>query len=80
MLHWRSGPCDVCGRAAEACVCPECPVCRVMGNPTCYADAGTSGSHGLRRSDAQLQALWIGEARAAEDERIFLKKDLSPQE
>jgi hypothetical protein len=51
-----------------------------MGNPICYADAGTSGSHGLRRSDAQLQALWIGEARAAEDERIFLGKDLSPQE
>lgn len=28
--------CDVCGRDAGDCICPECPVCHVQGDPACY--------------------------------------------
>jgi hypothetical protein len=28
-------PCQICGEWAEDCVCPECPVCRMYGNPEC---------------------------------------------
>lgn len=30
------GPCECCGRAAEECICPECPDCSRTGDPGCY--------------------------------------------
>ena len=30
------GPCDVCGQDVDHCICPECPVCRGVGDPICY--------------------------------------------
>lgn len=29
-------PCDVCYRDPAACICPECPTCKVNGEPRCY--------------------------------------------
>lgn len=46
------GPCDVCGLSASDCVCPECPVCNVQGDPSCYPSLGI-GQHGLRLGKAQ---------------------------
>jgi hypothetical protein len=53
-------PCDVCGKWADDCICPECPVCGEYGNPACYAADGDflpdpQRTHGLTRSDAQVR-------------------------
>ena len=29
-------PCQVCGQFESHCICPECPVCEAIGDPTCY--------------------------------------------
>jgi hypothetical protein len=29
--------CEVCGKYADDCICPECPVCGEHGNAACYA-------------------------------------------
>lgn len=34
--------CDVCEKPVDRCKCPECPVCRVHGNPKCYEYHGLS--------------------------------------
>lgn len=28
--------CDTCGKNADVCICPECPVCHETGNRFCY--------------------------------------------
>ena len=30
------GPCAVCHKPVDDCVCPECPVCHSNGDPACY--------------------------------------------
>lgn len=42
------GPCDVCGRSVDDCICPECPVCQTHGDPACYEN------HGLTRTQEQI--------------------------
>ncbi len=39
--------CDICGIEAGACICPECPICTVQGDPRCIRD------HGLVIPDAK---------------------------
>lgn len=34
--HFDPGQCECCGRHADDCICPECPVCGQAGNPYCY--------------------------------------------
>jgi hypothetical protein len=46
------GPCDVCGKPCDYCICPECGVCGEQGNPLCYDDHGDP-HHGLTRSAEQ---------------------------
>lgn len=41
----EDGPCQVCGRYPDDCLCPRCPVCSVIGDPSCYGPGG----HGLGR-------------------------------
>lgn len=43
--------CAVCGLDVDNCICPECPVCGVIGCPMCYED------HGMFRSNAQIESL-----------------------
>jgi hypothetical protein len=62
------GPCDVCGKSVDDCICPECPVCHSNGDPDCYV------KHGLEKSDEQVESLAkaLAEqeaANAAEDEK-----------
>ena len=56
-------PCAVCGQGINDCICPECPVCEVQGNPLCY-----DGPHGMKRSPEQKRLLakyqdWLEEER-----------------
>ena len=44
------GPCDVCGRSVDDCICPECPECGSCGDPVCY------DAHGLIRTDEQVES------------------------
>jgi hypothetical protein len=30
------GPCAVCHKPVDACVCHDCPVCGELGRPECY--------------------------------------------
>ena len=32
--------CDVCGHDPDCCTCPECPVCCITGDPSCYENHG----------------------------------------
>lgn len=62
---YDEGPCDVCGRPIDLCICPECPTCHAHGDPACY-DGGTAGfdfatnrpikypSHNMTRSAFQI--------------------------
>lgn len=46
----EEGPCAVCGKSVDACVCAECATCGEVGNPRCYA---TRGGHGMRLTREQ---------------------------
>jgi len=46
------GPCDVCGSDLDACCCPACPTCHVVGRPSCYGPAG----HGLTLTAEQRES------------------------
>jgi len=55
------GPCEVCGKATDDCICPECPVCENIGDITCYEN-----HHGMTRTKAQIDSLSNAEAGWAE--------------
>lgn len=46
--------CQVCG-TMDDCICPECPVCGVPGEPDCYKPE-TDGGHGLEKTEEQIQS------------------------
>lgn len=48
----NDGWCEICKRCGDACVCPECKVCGVHGDPRCYVQ------HGMELNEAQR---WPGE-------------------
>ena len=37
--------CDVCGKDAYDCDCPECPACGAQGDPACYTEHGLEPAH-----------------------------------
>jgi|SRR6516225_285799 hypothetical protein len=45
------GPCAVCGKDMDHCVCPECKVCGSCGDPNCYK---REGGHDLKLSLEQI--------------------------
>lgn len=57
----ESGPCGVCFKLDDACICPECPVCETIGDPKCYQ------GHGLERSLDQRISAAEFYVRRAED-------------
>ena len=63
----EEGPCEICGRFSVDCICPECPTCECVGDPTCYKE------HGLVRTKEQIDSLanaesqWEQEAREDEE-------------
>lgn len=69
-------PCDVCGMDCYSCVCPECHICGVSGDPLCYE------YHGLVRSQAQIDgmaALEEQERQRAEADRAEAEHWADPQ-
>ena len=54
------GPCAVCGRGDDDCICPECPVCGSYGDPLCYEEGV------LIRSQEQVDSRTEYEKREAE--------------
>jgi hypothetical protein len=51
-------PCEVCGGHPDICICPECPVCHVVGDPACY-DPARKDRHGLVRNQDQIEGMAI---------------------
>jgi hypothetical protein len=55
--------CPVCGRSADAspaaggCICPECPVCSCVGDPTCYSAGHLALSPEQEASRLAIEAL-----------------------
>ena len=54
-LPWDSpnNICDVCGKQADSCCCPECEHCGEHGKPECY-DGGSPHFHYLVRNAEQI--------------------------
>lgn len=71
------GPCNVCGQRLDECICPECPLCGDVGDPSCYIDYDEDITwtrtdmpkppHGLVRSFAQVALLAEAERQWAGD-------------
>jgi hypothetical protein len=62
--------CDVCFRATDDCICPECPHCGEIGNLECYVP-GPAGLGHLRLSGAQHES----RAMALEQQRRQAEAD-----
>ena len=51
------GPCDVCRKPVDLCICPECCVCGGQGDLRCYDGGYPDGMlHGLKRSQQQIDS------------------------
>jgi len=50
------GPCDVCKKAVDDCICDECPTCEAQGDPKCFRE------HGLRLTREQVVSRLEAEA------------------
>lgn len=57
------GPCEVCGKNIDNCICPECPECGEVGRPECYEN------HGLHMSLEQTESKEIEDAKINEQLR-----------
>lgn len=73
-------PCDVCGNTLETsaggCICQECHICGVAGDPLCYE------YHGLIRTQAQIDGRLALEAeyqKQAEADRAEAEYWTDPQ-
>ena len=56
-------PCEICGEDVDDCICPECPECFTVGDPSCYE------KHGLVRTKEQIASLQKREQQWAEDHK-----------
>ena len=56
--YGQEGPCAVCRKSVDMCICPECGVCEAQGDPKCYTE------HNLKLDRAQ--AISRQEARIAQ--------------
>lgn len=50
-------PCSMCGKWPDDCICPECPVCHVHGDPSCYVQSESNTAHGLLPNCEQITSL-----------------------
>ena len=63
--------CQVCHMHEDECVCPECPKCGEIGNPSCYTPEGC----GIMFNDEQVKAreeYRIEQEQVVEMEKQFL--------
>lgn len=63
------GPCEVCGRFVDDCICPECPVCQAVGDPDCY------DQHGMLRTAEQIASMQHAKAMQADEIQQELESD-----
>lgn len=64
----QEGPCEVCGKGCDDCICPECDLCGSQGDPDCYDPYQfRPGFHGLFRTQAQIDSLADAEVMWAAD-------------
>ena len=77
-LEKNCGPCEICGREGDSCICPECPVCHDFGNEKCYVrpGRGVMGCHNMMLTKEQLISKQECQIKIAEenlsDERAYL--------
>jgi hypothetical protein len=64
-------PCEVCGRFADDCICPECRECEVIGAPKCYEQ------HGMVRNQEQIDSLAKNQAQWDADNEAMNKREFS---
>ena len=64
-------PCGVCGNDFDHCICPDCLMCGIAGDPECYGITG----HGLFLTIEQAESL-----AAKEDEWDNANTDILNQE
>lgn len=64
-------PCQCCGGdpEGESCICPECPVCEVFGDPDCYREHGLTYTFSQLRGQAVME--WINQREAAAEEAYW---------
>lgn len=67
------GPCAICGKSVDDCICPECPVCHVNGRPECYAEHGLTLTDEQRRGQQELaeQRRHDAEADALAEQQMY---------
>ena len=66
-------PCEVCGKMADDCICPECPVCGEKGSYTCYT---ANSECGLVRTQEQIDSYDEFETYSAEyDVEPYIHRD-----
>ena len=58
------GPCLVCGKPIDECICAECPECEEQGNPECYKSHGMVMTDEQKESMAATEASWMKQAQA----------------
>lgn len=62
----QEGPCEVCGKGVDDCICPECDLCGCYGDPDCYDPyLFRPGYHGLFRTKEQEDSLAVMEVKWA---------------
>lgn len=55
-------PCAICGKWVDDCICPECPVCGMVGETSCYRYSGiddtieSDSHHGMYRTTEQIES------------------------
>src|SRR5262245_60118670 len=68
------GPCEVCCKPVDLCICPECPHCGAVGAPHCYTN-DHKAEHGVRFMLSREQIMSREEARIAVlEERVRERK------
>jgi len=50
------GPCEVCGRIWDLCICSPCPVCGEVGNIDCYIREEPYKGHWMILTEEQIQS------------------------
>lgn len=69
------GPCAVCAKPVDSCVCQECPICQGTGEPRCYVLGTPDHPPSARLKLSREQAVGRTEARVAVIRQRLLDED-----
>lgn len=68
-------PCAVCGKSEDDCICPECPECGVVGDPSCYEKCNNGHFSHMTRTQEQIDSLAQAEREWAEQSKDYYEED-----